>query len=196
MSRIEMNKYIKLFLDDHNLRPYERFTFINAPENMYFYFSSGGEVMCEDEDGAEYTGLLKQFLDGIEIEYCEKEPDEPFYPTPSDYVWYLDEGHAFQKRYSEIQMGIRPCRTVDEAFHYHNIMVDYYKSTLIYNPNRATYVITYNYETQKLEIRSDLKDIPINCRAFTTEAVADDFIYRWGEEFVLHYLLNVYKKGV
>lgn len=195
MSKTEINKYIKLFLKDNNLKPYERFTLKDMPDNMYFYFASYGDIMCENEDGAEYTGLLKEFLDGIEIVPCWKEPKEPFYPTNSEFVWYTKDGHNFHVKSTNAHEGVRLCRDMEEAFHYQNIINDFNKSTLPYDSKWAHYVIIYNYKTQKLEFNSELKDIPMNCRAFTTEVMADDFIYRWGEEFILHYLFNIYEKG-
>lgn len=194
--KVGINKYIKLFLEDNNLKPYERFTLKDFPDNMYFYFASHGDIMCENEDGAEYTGFLKEFLDGVEIVSCWKEPDKPFYPTSKDYVWYMKDGRYFHIKELNVPEGVRPCRDIEESFHYQNIVNDFNKSTLPYGLNHATYVITYNYETQKLEIKSNLKDIPLNCRAFAIEAAADDFIYRWGEDFILHYLLNIYKEEV
>ena len=194
MSKTGINKYIKLFLKDNNLKLYERFTLKDFPDNMYFYFASYGDIMCENEDGAEYTGLLKEFLDGIEIVHCWKEAEEPFYPTNSDFVWYIKDGHNFHVKSTNAHEGVRPCRNMEEAFHCQNIINDFNKSTLPYDSQLAHHVIVYNNDTHKLDIDSYLDKVPMNCRAFTTDVMADDFIYRWGEEFILHYLFNIYEK--
>lgn len=93
-----MNKYIKLLMEDLNLKVNEEFEILSGLYNPY-HFTAEGQLI--DEEGDEnYVSLHKLFYNRCSIKKIVKLTDreigmlKAFKMLDYDYIYYLPEGRA------------------------------------------------------------------------------------------------------
>lgn len=190
-----MNKYIKQFMDDHNLKVEERFK-IKDLEGIY-WFDCNGTLFCWTGGNWSYETLL--LLNGdLEVEKIKK---GPWKPKLNKLYWFISHygdvycNHNADDEQDKYIFTHRPIfQTEQEAADYKWFLdkVDEYKKP--FDPERYNYFFNYNPKKEKVYRTWDMVCQHQGTTYFGEKENIREFFEEVGEDRIKKYCFNVWEQ--
>lgn len=151
-----MNKWIEVYMQEHDLKPNEHFKIISEQDNHEYYFSENGQLCRYSNTGYNYVNykIWGKVMSGDDIEKVE--PKGRYIPKNGEYFWYVTTyGFILKDRFINEQNKYAiehniVFRTEEEAKDYKWFLdqVDKYKKEFI--TGQPNYRLCFDFEYNKL----------------------------------------------
>lgn len=189
-----MNKYIKMFMNDHDLEVDERFKI--KGERHEYWFDSNGVLCCSDPRVCSHETVLL-LRDILEVEKIKK---GPWKPKLNELYWFISHyGEVYcnhnaddeQDKYIFTHRPIFP--TEQEAADYKWFLdkVDKYKKP--FELHEHNYYFYYDYESGSIYATYESSCQNQGTIYFGDEKNSDEFSEEVGEERIKKYWFNVWE---
>lgn len=99
-----MNKWIEVYMQEHDLKPNEHFKIISEQDNHEYYFSENGQLCRCSNTGYNYVNykLWGKVMSGDDIEKVN--PSGRYIPRKGEYYWFVGIcGGIIESRYNTEQ---------------------------------------------------------------------------------------------
>lgn len=191
-----MNKYIKMFMEDNNLKVGDEFRKKGTDAYDIWHFTEDGRI--ENERGIGSNKLLVKFMLGEwEVEKAKK---EPWKPKLNKLYWFISHyGDVYcnhnaddeQDKYIFTHRPIFP--TEQEAADYKWFLdkVDEYKKP--FDPERYNYFFNYNPKKEKVYRTWDMVCQHQGTTYFGEKENIREFFEEVGEDRIKKYMFNIWE---
>ena len=189
-----MNKYIKMFMDDHNLKVDERFR-IKDHEGEY-WFNCDGILLCCVGGNCSYEYVL--LLNGVyKVEKLKK---EPWKPKSGDNYWIVSCHGNVKCCFNDETISDKftlehnlVFKTEKEAHDYEWFInkVDEYKKPFEYG--EKNYFFYYDYEDDALYITFNIAEAHQGVIYFDSYDKTKAFIKEVGKDRIKKYMFGIYE---
>lgn len=190
-----LNKYIKQFMDDHDLKVGEKFKRKGDTTNAFFHFDEDGNLIhCANEITKK---LLMKFLLG-EFE-VEKVKEGPWKPKLDEKYWFVSHNGLTYNTYNNDECDKRMLthylifQTKEEAKDYKWFLdkVDEYKKP--FENGEKNYFFCYDYENDTLYITFNIVEVYQGVIYFDSYDKTKAFVKEVGKDRIKKYMFGIYE---
>lgn len=193
-----MNKYIKMFMDDNNLKEGESFK-IKYFDNE-FWFDSYGYLNSKIKD--DYNNLTCMLLSGdVQVEKLSPIPTERFIPKENERFWFVNNFGFIDNEVYVSDTSADYCvrhnlvfRTKEEVKDYKWFLdkVDEYKKP--FELEKDNHYFYYNHEDEKVYRIYDIYRQGQGIICFGNKENIEKFIEEVGEERIKKYMFDIWQR--
>lgn len=193
-----MNKYIKMFMDDNNLKVGEKFK--QKDGNKIYHFDENGFLMGEEGYRLDANDIASFLYEYYEVEKLSSIPTERFIPEEKEEYWFVDrygnvDFGTYHKagRHDYIIAHTLIFKTKEQAKDYKWFLdkVDEYKKPFEYEDDN--YCLYYNHENESVCLNNVMVTQGQGVIHFGNEDNIDAFIKEVGEERIKKYMFDIWK---
>ena len=194
-----MNKYVKMFMDDNNLKVGEKFELYNG--SYHYYFSNDGHLKYDLSTGENRTSL--KLADVLNNEYKIKKlspiPSERFIPKEGERYYFLyTVGKISYLTYSKDDFDtyvvshnlVFKTREQVEDYKWFLDKVDEYKKPFVVYENNS--YVYYDRENEEISIYFNDAHQVQGVIYFGSRKNIDAFIEEVGEERIKKYMFDIW----
>lgn len=197
-----MNKYIKAFLDDNNLKVNEKF---KIDGNDYYYFFSNDGYLCYETPALGWVSVSSYLVDILNGKYKIKKPSpiptERFIPEEKEEYWFVD-------RYGNIDFGtyhkagrhdyiiahtlIFKTKEQAEDYKWFSDKADEYKKPFV--PGKDNVYFYYDYDDKKVYEDCHFCYQSQGVIYFGNDESSYKFLEEVGEERIKKYMFDIWQE--
>ena len=190
----EMSKYVKMFMEDHDLKVGDEFT-VHGDDVAIWHFTADGYM--ENQVGFRNNKLLTGLLLGA-YEVGENITKEPWKPELYDIYWFISQygnvshnsnDNDEQDKYMFAHYPIFRTKEDAEDYRWFIDKVDEYKRP--FEQEEDNHYFYYNYEEERIEVTCDQHCQYQGTIYFGDEDNINEFLDEVGEKRIQKYWFNV-----